>query len=479
MQKKKILIRFFIIIISILILSSIVAVIYMKTDLLKSDKQLFFKYLVEENQMLDMISLNQESDNSQKSFSSIGTVDYLYEYNNMKEIKNDQIGNNLKQKTKDLKNLSGLSGSIISSVDKKNKKATYQLELLKDEEDIMNFELVRDEDKYAFKSEQIVKDYVGIENNNINEFLKKMNIIDNEIVPSKINLEDIYQALSKFTPEEKEHIYETYKNIAIQSLDAKNYSKQKNKIININNSEYTTNVYTLTLTKTESLDLLIKILQTLKQDSITLNLISNKIKMINPDSDYIKITKLIEQIDFYIQELEKQEKSDSEFIRVDVYSDKKIVRKIDFCLENDKQISFEYEEQDGKQSLQITQKNITKEATSVVYNIKDALLNTKKLKIIKTSNSTSYQLVVYNIRDIYKNIIDDLQKNNNNDTEVNDESQYDLEEIQEIYNQYKDMKDEDVEISFNIDLYNEKEDKNRTEIYLLVCNSKARNRSNK
>ena len=467
MQKKKILIIFFSIIGFIIVFCVAMAGIYLKTDLFKSNKQLFFKYLIEENQMWKMISLNHEKSINNKSYTSSGTINFIYEYSDIHNVENDNISNKLKQNITNLKNISNLSGNIKSSVDKENKKELYTLELLKNQERIMNFELVRDDYKYALKSDEIVKSYIGIENNNINDFLKKMEISNNEIIPEKINFENINEIFFELQPEDREHIYETYKNVFIKSLNNKKYGKEKNKIININNNKYNVKLYTLSITKAETIELLKKILQTLKQDSITLNIISNKIKIINPDSSYTDIKKITEQIDIYIEEIEKQEKSNDEFIKIEVYSDKNVTRKVNFIFENVKQISLEYEQKDGKEYMQITQNIFSKESTNISYKFKDALFNTKKIKITKEGELTTYQLILYNIKDIYKNILDNIEKNKDNNT-----NQFNLEEIRKIYDDYEKMDDEDVEISLNIELYKPKNDNSKKVIYLMIYKSK-------
>lgn len=107
-------------------------------------------------------------------------------------------------------------------------------------------------------------------------------------------------------------------------------------------------MYSLTLSKAESIDLAIKMLETLKEDSITLNLITNKVKTVNQNSEYTNINKVHQKIEDYIEELKALEKTENEFIRIDLYINKNQVKKIDFSFENQKQISFEYEEKDGK-----------------------------------------------------------------------------------------------------------------------------------
>ena len=503
MQKKKNLIIVLISIMSILLLGIVLAVVYLKTDFLKTDKQLFYKYLLEENQMLDMVKKEKQNKNS-KSYTGSGNIDFIYEYNNDVEVnENDQIAKNLQKNLQNLESLKKLTGTIESNVDKTNNKEYHAVQLEKNEEKIMEFELARDEEKYAIKSKQVANSYIGIENDNLKEFLKKMGIENEEIIPDKIDFEKIYKAITEINPDEKEHIYETYKEVLLQSIDSSNYSKQKNQKININNNAYNTDLYTLTLTKAEAIDNLVKILQTLKQDSITLNMICNKIKVINPNSS-INIRKLNEKIDLYIDEVNKIEKSDNEFIRIDVYVDKKIVRKIDFLLENKKQISFEYEEKDGKKILQVTRNNFLEEPTAIVYDIRESLLNTKKIRIIKEADFTTYQFVMYNIKDIYKTILDEQRKQNetaedeekieatneNNienkeddrnenineseyENDVNKYNQDNIDEIQKIYDEYNNIDEELAEISLNIKLQNNRENNTLDSLYLLIFNSKA------
>ena len=77
-KKKKIIfagVIFFIIIVILMILITI----YFKTDFLKSNKQLFFKYMIEDNQMWQMFLPEKNENRSSKSYISNGSVDFIYE----------------------------------------------------------------------------------------------------------------------------------------------------------------------------------------------------------------------------------------------------------------------------------------------------------------------------------------------------------------------------------------------------------------
>ena len=467
MHKRKGLVIFLIILIIVLLFMVVTSVIYLRTDFLKTNKQLFYKYLLEDNQMLEMLeSVNYEKNT--KSYTSNGNINFVYEVNDKLGVSEiDSIAKNIKEKLESYEEIKNVTGTMKGNVDKNNKNEYYEIQLEKNSEQIMNLELVKNEDKYAWKSKQIMNAYVGIENNNLKNFLKKIGIENDELIPNKIDFDKAYKAITEMNPDEKEHVFETYKDVLIQSIDNDNYDKQSNQKININNSEYNTDLYSLNLTKAESIENFVKILKTLKQDSITLNMICNKIKVINPDSD-INISKLVNKIDLYIEEANRWEKSDSEYIRIDVYVDKKIVRKVDFSIENRKQICFEYEDKEGKQILQISQNNIYEEPTAIVYDLRESLQHTKKIKIVKEADYTTYGFVMYNIKDMYKAILD----RTSNQEDVNQFNQYNIEDLKNIYEKYKNNDDQLSEISFNIKLPNNKDDKTIASMYLLVADSK-------
>ena len=151
MKKKKYLIIFLSFL--LIILGMIIVLIYLKTDYLKSNKQLFLKYLIDENKMWSMVSLNQNEINSNKLYTTNGTIDFIYEYNSKQEIEDDKISKEFIEKVKELKRIETLSGNINSNIDKINKKENYNLELLNNESNIMKFEFIKDNDKYAFKTD--------------------------------------------------------------------------------------------------------------------------------------------------------------------------------------------------------------------------------------------------------------------------------------------------------------------------------------
>ncbi|MCI8485723.1 MAG: hypothetical protein HFJ20_01110 [Clostridia bacterium] len=173
-QKKKIPLIIIIIVLVIFITTGIL--VYLFTDLFKSDKQLFYKYLLDENEMfsiLDEFKLKQDI-NSYVANTNIQTI---YEYDDrIEKLENDQIIKNLKENIQSFEYLNNLHAMVESRVDKQNKKQFHDIQLNKNDNKIMQIDIVRNEDIYALKAEEILKAYIGIENKNIKELASKFDL---------------------------------------------------------------------------------------------------------------------------------------------------------------------------------------------------------------------------------------------------------------------------------------------------------------
>lgn len=173
-QKKKMILINIMIIIFILILAGVL--VYLFTDLFKSDRQLFYKYLLDKNEMFSILDGYELKQNT-NSYIANTNAEAIYKYDDkIEELENDQIIKNLQENIKSFENLNGLKASIESRVDKKNKKQYHNIQLNKNENQIMQLDIVRNEEKYALRSEEILKAYIGIENSNIKELASKLDL---------------------------------------------------------------------------------------------------------------------------------------------------------------------------------------------------------------------------------------------------------------------------------------------------------------
>lgn len=173
-QKKKM--PLIIVMIVLIILVVVGILIYLFTDLFKSDKQLFYKYLLDENKMFSILD-GFKSEQNTNSYIANTNAQSIYEYDNkIENLENDQIIKNLQEDIKSFKYLEGLKATVESRVDKQNKKQYHNIQLNKNDSQIMQLDIVRNEDRYALRVEEILKAYIGIENNNVKELASKLEL---------------------------------------------------------------------------------------------------------------------------------------------------------------------------------------------------------------------------------------------------------------------------------------------------------------
>jgi len=167
------------------------------------------------------------------------------------------------------------------------------LDWVSGENEILKANIIKDDEKIGIKSEEVVNGYVSIENNNLNDLFEKIEIdfpypiqqIEMTILIDLFQLEEI----------EKEALGE-YKTIVSENTKSKNYEKVKETFTIIEKQKNVTG-YKLSLSKEELKNLLIPMFEELKQDSITLNMISQKMRTIGFSEDDVSVNQINAKID--------------------------------------------------------------------------------------------------------------------------------------------------------------------------------------
>ena len=164
MPRKK---RILIITISIILVISVIVGIFifllLKTDLLKTKEELFSKYFVQNFQILDALSLDNEEidntlENNKYSSSLIGTVQYTEDMNTSNENTNSEINN--------------YQFKANSEVDKTNQYIYSKIEITDKEEKLAGFEYINDKEIYGIKLDGI-RQFVSIDTGNVSELSGK------------------------------------------------------------------------------------------------------------------------------------------------------------------------------------------------------------------------------------------------------------------------------------------------------------------
>lgn len=258
-EKKKLLVVGLIIAIILIIIMFIT--LYFLTDMFKSNKTLFLKYLGENAENLETIIETLDNKN---------TIDSKYEESS--EIKMnfiENVGTSLENADNAINNL---KITIDEQNDKENKYNHKDIKILKNDENLSNIEYLQQENNYGIKFSDLFNQYLLVEKENIQQFLEKTELSQEQLdkIQKVIEEDENNTTTMKLTEEEIETLRDKYVKIINTNGSIGKFSKAKNQQIIINQKPVYVNAYTLTLTKEQLNNIYIKILEALKEDEIFL-----------------------------------------------------------------------------------------------------------------------------------------------------------------------------------------------------------------
>lgn len=401
-RKKRIALAIAIPVIIVIIIITTGILLYLNTDMFKSNKTLFLKYLGENSENLKAIQDVFESSEYEKKLQD-------NKYTETTEIKANYT-NNLQTTSEDTSNSINKAKIIIKGQkDQPNKYCYKDFKLIKEEDStisegnqnndensnstnneqgIAEIEYIQNNDNYGVRFSDLFKQYLLVENNNLKELFEKIGYSEQQLdnIPNsfeidKMTLEDI-----KFTEEELNNIKERYVNIVSKNVTDKNFEKKSKQIISINDKNISTNAYILNLTNEQLNNLYINLLEDLKQDDIILN----KIEKIQEKISLIKINsseslnlkeKFIENIDSTIEKINKSNIGSQE-TKIIVYENEgKTIRMT--VQGKDYEINFDFLQEQEENEFVITIKKEDIETQKLEIN-----KNNEGLKIYIQNNDT-------------------------------------------------------------------------------------------
>jgi len=340
------------IIIAIIVIAMILIIgiggtcLYMFTDLFKSEKTLFWKY------MSNGVSNLQIEENTQ-----------LEDIQKMKEQSPYNINGELKiSSTNEEMNtiLEKIRLKTTGKTDKLNNYSYNNTILQNNNTDIFKLEYVQDDNIYALKSDEIVTAYLGVKNENLKVLFQKLGVTDVENIPNEI--ENInYMELLKFSKEEIVNLKATYTPVIENSIKSESYSKQTEAVIQKDGVSYTTTAYRLDLTGTQISEILVNILNALKEDSRTLDLIATKLNTISNEN--ITIEDVNNGIDYIIEKIQETEIMND--IAIVVYNYKGETIATELLIKNVSKITMYA----NNNTLKITLENLIEDSNYNVINI--------------------------------------------------------------------------------------------------------------
>ena len=255
-QKKNTKILLILIIIIVIIILAGVGILVFATDIFKSDKEMFFKYMA-------------DIGDSKKGFIDDGLKQYFEKKNNTPYNDEGEFSVNISSdnEQKNVDSTNNFNISFSGQVDTANSKAAQNISLnySNDVKFPINYKQI--ENKIGLQTKYVGSKFVAIETEKLNKFSE-----DLDDVESYGEMVDKLQKMGKveLTEDEKSHIKDTYITVINQQLEKDKFSKVK---------ESDMSGYKLSLTGTDLQNVLVKLLETLKNDQTTVDKLNEYLKI--------------------------------------------------------------------------------------------------------------------------------------------------------------------------------------------------------
>ena len=371
--KKKGIIIAIVIIILLIVIAVGGVMLYLFTDLFKSNQTLFLKYIDQTIQGMKYETNDQTKDiieaQKENPYQIKGALNFDYDGS---ENKQAEI---LKQ----------IKVELETNANGQEEKTYTKASVLYQNQNLFNLEYANSNNIYALKSDEIVTAFIGVRNENLKVLAQKLGMQDNLNIPDSITPID-YEELLNISEEEKQHISDTYLPVIVNNIEKSKYSKQSNIPITKEGVEYNTTAYRVDLTSEDIANISVKLLETLKQDSITLNFIATKAKILNLPEEYTQVNNLTKQIDEQIKKIEDSEKSPENGVSIVVYEEKGQTVLTEIIIKNNVKFTLYASNTNQKNSIYVMAENLS---TSNDY-------NTVEMQVTqtKTAKQTNTEILV-------------------------------------------------------------------------------------
>ena len=295
MKKKKILV----IIIILIILITVGVFAYISTDILKSPKKLFKKYIFN--------NVTQVSEFNFKPYDEI-----INKINN--QLAQMQINLDLDDSTR-------MNTTI--KLDKPNQIGSTDISVMQNENSIFDITATANTDILGIKIPDLSKKYISIENRDLKKVAKTLNLSE-EIINE---IPDSIPKIKSFSQEENKKLKKVFGktvNNIFTKINNNNFSVEKGVAIASNPENVTTNKYTLTINSQQLKTILKEAIDELYNNQDFQKILSERIEKSLLENYKNKITELINSIDDNELKISVYEKNSKALKTEIIYSEENI-----------------------------------------------------------------------------------------------------------------------------------------------------------
>ncbi len=289
-MKKSIKILIIIFLILLILICGGLAFAYFGTDLFKSDKEMFFKYLGTSNELLEVLQDDSLTAYREKQKNT--------PYTNNGEIKVDYTNYDALSEAQQ-EALQNYNITFEGTKNATNKVSQQNIKINYSDTENVDLEYFSQNDTYGIKINNILEKYLAVENNNLKQWGEALGLSAERIesLPDKIDFSST-SSEPLFTDEELETIKNTYSNVLTENLDDSMFSKE---------TVSDDTVYKLQMNTDQLKTIVIKILETLKQDTLVKGKIQELINESSESSTTDLDTTIQQMIDSLNQEITSTE----------------------------------------------------------------------------------------------------------------------------------------------------------------------------
>lgn len=326
----------------ILVVIVIGIVLYLTSDFLKSDQELFFKYLAGNLEVLEQYLQDPNVDAMRVLKSAPYTV-------------NSSIGFDLVSSDPEIANQTtpprNFSISYTKNADPENNKDTSEAKIRYLTKELFTGQYVHDGDIHvvngsnAITAAPVFNIFLGIENNNLKQLAEKLGIEDVSKIPNRIEEVSITDLLS-LSQTEKEGLQELLVRVANTQISKDKYYHKRGVEIEIDTKQLNTNCYGVTLNQEDYKNLIIAILNEMAQNETAINLLLQKITLIDSQDD-ITTEKIKQTIQNEVEKLRTKEFASG--VTIEVYEANGQIVRTHIVKSDAEYYTFDYER--GKESI--------------------------------------------------------------------------------------------------------------------------------
>ena len=263
---------------------------YFYTDVFKSNKEMFFTYIMQNSEVIDLFDEPGIAQISEKQITKpqnvTSRIDVEYPQN---------------------KEVDDLNIVLTGKSDVPNNKYDYELNLNYNETVGMPYRIVCDGNNIAVTSKDVVSQFIGIKNENLKSLAEKFGI-NSESIPDKFEFE--MPDLKQYYFDENDKSIINYNDLIKNNFMEENFSKAKSDDGNI--------VYTLTTTTNTVRDVSVGLLDAMKGESIIINKVLSILNDASNSEEKLTTQDIHDYIDEIITDL-KENDIESKEVKINVY----------------------------------------------------------------------------------------------------------------------------------------------------------------